>query len=256
MRFFLPQSGLYVSSNPIQYTMVGYSDLWVSAKMNCVHCACPSAVFAPSTFLREGLKRVHCIEGMDRVIGPFPSNPSGPFWDLGPSGPSVLFWGFLPRYYSRDTCVIKFSYTYNRITTFFCYWGIMHSFKESCAGAETRSTGTRRSLLRGRGAHPATACASPSPSSYSSSSSSYSSSSSSFDSLAHYTQRLAKYERWVTYFTSAALDEEDDVTMVMIHKCLADASAEMAKLRLLILHETARRIRPHSLVDTSGACVE
>jgi hypothetical protein len=31
-----------------------------------------------------------CIEGMDRVIGPFPSNPSGPFWDLGPS---VLFWG-------------------------------------------------------------------------------------------------------------------------------------------------------------------
>ena len=41
--------------------------------------------------------------------------------------------------------------------------------------------------------------------------------------------------------------------MVMIHECLADASAEVAKLRLLILHETARRIRPHSLVDTSGA---
>ena len=42
----------------------------------------------------------------------------------------------------------------------------MHSFKESCAGAETRSTGTRRGLLRGRGAHPATArCASPSSSS-------------------------------------------------------------------------------------------
>jgi hypothetical protein len=63
-----------------------------------------------------------------------------------------------------------------------------------CAGAETRSTGTRRSLLRGRGAHPATACASPSPSSYSSSSSS-------FDWMAHYTQRLASIERWVTYWT-------------------------------------------------------
>ena len=37
--------------------------------------------------------------------------------------------------------------------------------KELCALGliETRSTGTRRSLLRGRGAHPATACASPSP---------------------------------------------------------------------------------------------
>ena len=32
-----------------------------------------------------------CIEGMDRVIGPFPSNPSGPFWDLGP-----------PQFYSGD----------------------------------------------------------------------------------------------------------------------------------------------------------
>ena len=41
--------------------------------------------------------------------------------------------------------------------------------------------------------------------------------------------------------------------MAMTHKCLADASAEVAALRLLILHETARRIRPHSLVDTSGA---
>ena len=114
-----------------------------------------------------------------------------------------------------------------------------------CAGVETRSTGTRRSLLRGRGAHPATACASPSPS--------YSSSSSSDWWIEHYTQRLATFERLVTYWTSAALDEADDATMVRTHKRLADASAEVAQHRLLILHETARRIRPHSLVDTSGA---
>ena len=113
------------------------------------------------------------------------------------------------------------------------------------AGAETRSTGALRSLLRGRGAHPATACASPSPS--------YSSSSSSDWWIEHYTQRLATFERLVTYWTSAALDEADDATMVRTHKRLADASAEVAKHRLLILHETARRIRPHSLVDTSGA---
>jgi hypothetical protein len=41
------------------------------------------------------------IEGMDRVIGPFPSNPSGPFWDL--AGPfSFIIERISPsRYHSR-----------------------------------------------------------------------------------------------------------------------------------------------------------
>ena len=183
-----------------------------------------------------------CIEGMDRVIGPFPSNPSGPFWDLGPS---VLF-GEFP---SLDNIHVIRAYKvqlYNRITTFF--FVLMHHAQYQgtmFAGAETRSTGARRSPLRGWGAHPATACASPSPS--------YSSSSSSDWWIEHYTLRLATFERLVTYYTSAALDKADDATMVRTHKRLAEASAEVAKHRLLILHETARRIRPHSLVDTSGA---
>jgi len=110
------------------------------------------------------------------------------------------------------------------------------------AGAETRSTGARRSLLRGRGAHPATACASPSPSS-----------SSSDWWIEHYTQCLAESEQWVTYFTSAALDEEDDVTTVMIHKCLAVASAEVAKHRLLISQWSSSSTSPSASSSSSSS---
>ena len=41
--------------------------------------------------------------------------------------------------------------------------------------------------------------------------------------------------------------------MAEINERLADYSAQVAALRLRIVHETARRILPHSLVDTSGA---
>jgi hypothetical protein len=43
--------------------------------------------------------RIECIEGMDRVIGPFPSNPSGPLLGFGPF--SFILGNFLPRYHSR-----------------------------------------------------------------------------------------------------------------------------------------------------------
>jgi len=149
------QSGLRFSTWVQHHTILLPFSLSVSSTVFGLYCIL-------STLYLGG-----CIEGMDRVIGPFPSNPSGPLLGFGP--PSVLFWGFLPRYYSRDTCVIKFSYTYYRINTFF--FVLMHHAQYQgtmFAGAETRSTGTCRSLLRGRGAYPATACASPSPSSYSS----------------------------------------------------------------------------------------
>ena len=69
----------------------------------------------------------------------------------------------------------------------------------------------------------------------------------------HYTPRLASIERRATYWTSAAINEEDGAALAEINGRLAEYSAEVAALRLRILHETARRIRPHSLVNTSGA---
>ena len=84
-----------------------------------------------------------------------PSNPSGPLWDLGPS---VLFWGISPWISSRALLAcIKISYT-RYVIHFFLLLGLYARFQGiKYAGAETRSTGTRRSLLWGRGAHPATA---------------------------------------------------------------------------------------------------
>ena len=58
--------------------------------------------------------------------------------------------------------------------------------------------------------------------------------------MAHYTQRLASIERWVTYWTSAAINEEDGAALAEINERLADYSVEVAALHLRFGHGTAR----------------